>query len=41
MILTAQAILNAIADATGARITQLPTTRQRVLEALSAVRTLS
>ncbi len=37
MIPTAPAILNAVADATGARITRLPATRERVLEALRAV----
>ncbi len=36
MIPTAPAILNAVADATGARITRLPATRQRVLEAVAA-----
>ena len=37
MIPTAPAILNAIADATGVRITRLPATRERVLAALGAV----
>ena len=37
-ILSAPTILNAIADATGARITQLPTTRERVLAALAAAK---
>jgi CO/xanthine dehydrogenase Mo-binding subunit len=41
MIPSVPAILNAIADATGARITQLPATRQRVLAALGAVQALS
>ncbi len=38
MIPTAPAILNAVADATGARITRLPATRQRVLKALAAAK---
>ena len=38
MIPTAPAIINAIADATGARVTQLPATRERVLAALAAAR---
>jgi CO/xanthine dehydrogenase Mo-binding subunit/aerobic-type carbon monoxide dehydrogenase small subunit (CoxS/CutS family) len=41
MIPTAPAILNAITDAIGVRIRQLPATRQRVLEALAAVQALS
>ena len=41
MIPTAPAILNAIADASGARITRLPATRERVLAALGAVQALS
>jgi len=36
MIPTAPAIINAITDATGVRITQLPATRERVLQALAA-----
>jgi len=36
LIPTAPAILNAVADATGARITELPATRRRVLAALAA-----
>ena len=35
LIPTAPAVLNAVADATGVRITRLPATRQRVLEALA------
>jgi CO/xanthine dehydrogenase Mo-binding subunit/aerobic-type carbon monoxide dehydrogenase small subunit (CoxS/CutS family) len=38
LIPTAPAILNAVADATGVRITRLPATRQRVLEALATAR---
>jgi aldehyde oxidoreductase len=38
LIPTAPAILNAIADATGARITRLPATRERVLQALAESR---
>lgn len=41
LIPTAPAILNAIKDATGARITQLPALPHRVLEALDAARTRS
>src|SRR5574341_1025499 len=36
MIPTAPAIINAVTDAIGVRITQLPATRERVLEALAA-----
>ena len=35
MIPTAPAILNAITEAIGVRITQLPATRQRVLAAMA------
>jgi CO/xanthine dehydrogenase Mo-binding subunit/aerobic-type carbon monoxide dehydrogenase small subunit (CoxS/CutS family) len=38
LIPTAPAIVNAIADATGARITRLPATRERVLQALAEAR---
>ncbi|MBI2159574.1 MAG: molybdopterin-dependent oxidoreductase [Candidatus Rokubacteria bacterium] len=38
LIPTAPAILNAIADATGVRITRLPATRERVLQALAEAR---
>ncbi len=38
LIPTAPAIVNAIADATGARITRLPATRERVLHALAEAR---
>jgi len=41
LIPTAPAILNAIADATGARITRLPATRERVLRALQNLGTAS
>ena len=41
MIPTAPAILNAVTDATVARITQLAATRERMLEALGGVRALS
>jgi len=38
LIPTAPAIVNAIADATGVRLTRLPATRERVLQALAAAR---
>jgi CO/xanthine dehydrogenase Mo-binding subunit/aerobic-type carbon monoxide dehydrogenase small subunit (CoxS/CutS family) len=38
LIPTAPAIVNAIADATGVRLTRLPATRERVREALAAAR---
>ena len=38
LIPTAPAIVNAIADATGVRITRLPATRDRVLHALAEAR---
>jgi len=38
LIPTAPAIVNAIADATGARITRIPATRERVLQALAEAR---